>query len=121
MGLDPERLVAAFVSTMGTTAMAVVAIVALIFAEPPPTRRRILKAVAEALVGVPMACLCGYAFGMSVANGINNAVAALPLHVSLGLDHIAGGLLVGLCVLKVAPLLPDLAAAALGKAKEKFT
>lgn len=107
MPLDPARLEAGLAAGLATLGYGAIALVATLFAEPPPTRRQVLRAVAEPLVGVFLAVQAGYALGAPVA-AFTNGVAQKIAGTSPGLDALAGGLIVGVLVLRGVTVALDL-------------
>lgn len=107
MPLDPDRLEAGLAAGLATVGIGAIALVATLFAEPPPTRRQVLRAVAEPLVGVFLAVQAGYALGEPVA-AFTNGVAQKFAGTSPGLDALAGGLIVGVLVLRGVTVALDL-------------
>lgn len=109
MAIDPDRFAPAAAAGLASAATSLLVQVSAWFGVPPPTRREVLRGLAETVGGVFLAYLFGYGFGAAMAQALTGVAAFAHLHVTV--DPLAGGLVIGATVLKGLPLLVDLSLA----------
>lgn len=108
--MDDVSWLRVFWATIGGVFMGVLALATTWFAEPPPTSRQLWRVIIIDIgLGIPGAVAAGYALSEPVAAFLNGLSAKLIAGYA-AVDDKAAALLVGCVVIKLLPIVVDLAA-----------